>query len=248
MFNYYDAWARIKLWRLNDAIELLSMYNALLDGHETIEDYLVSAETHYARVKLFVQRDVNSGTYPNWIKFERVDTHSVLDGDLNPIKSIDYFNTKVGKQELVEWAASKKIQVPKEFLKTTDSKGEKGADRGITEIIYAAVTAGIFCASQGVEVKKEQLQDELGMYGPNFEKIWKEIPEQFKLPGGKPKKVIEKIIDAAVVVAGYVAKERRRIPIEELKNKVHSEKGLSTVSLEHLEMIKASMETYILEH
>jgi hypothetical protein len=240
----------MKYWRLCDGVNALATYGALAEGHEFPDELSVAVQSLRRKIESFVDNDVYKDAFPMEVKFVPVTPDNYhtfpVEADGTILDKVDYFATTVDKKIFIQWAIKKRIQVPDEFKKLICESEETSTDKTIKKRIKAAVSAGIFCASQGMEVKKEQLQEKLDMYGPTFEEIWKEVPPQYKQPGGRPKKVVEKIIDAAVFSAGYAKDVGQRLPKDKLHKKLE-ENHLDKIDPTYLQMIKTAIDTYITE-
>jgi integrase len=234
------------------ALNLLKEHNKVrsLEGHEAPEDYAVAVRNHQSKINSFIKKDYDNEQFNGNIKLVNVDEYNYREylTDENTMDvPIDYYASTVAKKDFILWAVKKKIKLPEEFSKLVDTQEEPAEDKNTKKMISSAVRAGIFCASQGVDVKKEQLQTELDMYGPSFEAIWKEVPKQFKEPGGRPKKVVEKIIETAVYATYYISKNCQRMHLEKLAEILAAKKSLGSIDPQYLKMIKDSIDTYVIE-
>jgi len=180
----------------------------MLEGHEEAEDYRVSFNSHYDKIKRFVEKDVNTDKFPFKIFWREINEENwnqhVFDEDGAPIEKIDYHKSKVQLKPFLNWCVGKKIPFSPQLLGFEVNEPEKvEEDKDLNTMVLAAIYAGAICEGQGTEIKKEDLYAKVKrmakISGPKFDCIWRLIPDNYKLGAGNPSTVVKRGIKGGVI-------------------------------------------------
>jgi hypothetical protein len=240
--NYYGYWAEMSKWRLGEAVRLVSEYSTVMEGHDTPEGYSVSLKSNTEKCKAYIKNDVESGKFPEsieWIDIDLYDHRYIkYDMDGNEVPEINYFQTIVDKIKFLEWAVSRKFNIPEEFLKLIDVAGSNNEDE--SELVKAAINAGIVCESYGSKIRRSDLQAKIDKIAKipvsKQELIWQEVPERYKLGQGESLKSIERAFKAAVHAGINFYSTDSKDPLQSL-NKAVKDNKLEGIHTEHFDMI-----------
>lgn len=242
MSNYYQYWAEMSEWRLNDAVRLVSEYSTVMEGHDSPGGYSVSLQSNTEKCKKYIRLDVDSGIFPGNIKWVDIDPFNpksiICDFEGNIVLEISYFETLVDKIKFLEWAVNKRFKLPDEFMKLIDAADINNNEE--SELVKAAINAGIVCESYGSKIRRSDLQAKIDKVVKipvsKQELIWQEVPERYKLGQGESLKAIEKSLKAAVYAGINYCETDGKNPHDSL-NTVIKDHKLEGIPHEHFNMI-----------
>lgn len=120
--NVYVHWAKMKQWSLHDAISLLADYEVMQLGIAESRHFYTLRESIYKRhagsFRRFFKNNVNLLTKVSYLE-NAYDSEEYCENDK---PSIDFKTSFANSSDIIKWAVSSGVKVPKEFVVVTSDQ------------------------------------------------------------------------------------------------------------------------------